>query len=175
MGDHLTMGADANKALYRRWLDEIWMAGDVSGAGEILAEDLLDHTPMRGQPSGRAGDLWAAQLIRTAFPDLRFDVEALLADDEYVSGRWTMRGTHTGPITFMNIEATGRPVVMGGQEIFRIRDGRLAEVWHCEDVGAMLEQLRLGPPPALLLKLSSRRSARQYRREQRRLGHSDGG
>jgi len=102
------MGAEANKALYRRWLDEIWTDGSISSAEEILAEDLLDHTPMRDQPSGRAGDLWAAQLIRTAFPDLRFEIEALVADDDFVSGRWTMRATHTGPITFMNIEPTRR-------------------------------------------------------------------
>lgn len=162
------MGAEANKALYRRWLDEIWSGGDFSHSTDILAEDLRDHTPMPGQPSGRVGDLWAAQMIRTAFPDLRFEIEALVADAEYVSGRWTMRATHTGPLAFMSIVPTGRPVVMGGQEIFRVRDGKLAEVWHCEDLGAMLEQLRLGPPPALLLRLSSLRSARQFRREQRR-------
>ena len=44
MRNHLAVGADANKALYRRWLVEIWGAGDVSGAEEILAADLLDHT-----------------------------------------------------------------------------------------------------------------------------------
>jgi predicted ester cyclase len=158
------VSAEENKNLYRRWLDEIWTAGNYAVAPEILAEDLLDHTPMQGQPKGRAGDIWAATTIRTAFPDMRFEVVALVADDEFVSGRWTMRATHTGPFEMMGIEPTGRPVQMGGQEIFRVRDGRLAEVWHCEEVAGMLEQLKLGPPPRFVLKLSSRRSARQFRR-----------
>lgn len=165
---HSQMDADTNKALYRRWLTEIWTAGNYAMADEILAEDLRDHTPMRGQPAGRAGDLWAASTIRAAFPDMRFEIDALVADDEFVAGRWTMRATHTGRFEMMGIEPTGRPVVMGGQEIFRVRDGLLAEVWHCEDIGSMLEQLKLGPPPKLVMTLSSRLSARQYRKERRK-------
>lgn len=53
---------------------------------------------------------------------------------------------------------------MTGQEIFRVQDGRFAEVWHQEDVGGMLNALGLEPPP-LLMRLAARRSARQYRRQ----------
>jgi len=130
---------------------------DYSVAEEILAEDLLDHTPMQGQPPGRAGDEWAARTIRTAFPDMHFELDVVFADDEHVTGRWTMTGTHTGPFGPMGIPATGRPVTMGGQEIFRVRDGRFSEVWHSEDVPGMLEQLRLGPPPTFVMKAAARR------------------
>jgi hypothetical protein len=56
---------------------------------------------------------------------------------------------------------------MTGQEIFRVRDGVFAEVWHQEDVGAMLNALGLEPPP-VLMRLAAKRSARQYRRQRRR-------
>ncbi len=139
-----TMSAEQNITLYRRWLDEVWNNADYAAAEEFIADDLLDHTPMAGQPTGRAGDIWAARTIRTAFPDMHFEIDVVFADDEHVTGRWTMTGTHTGPFEPLGIPPTGWPVKMGGQEIFRIRDGKLAEVWHCEDVAAMLEQLKLG-------------------------------
>jgi hypothetical protein len=53
---------------------------------------------------------------------------------------------------------------MTGQEIFRARDGKLAEVWHQEDVPGMLRQLGLEPPPAIM-RLAARLSARRYRRQ----------
>ena len=161
------MTAEENVALYRRWLDEIWTKGNYAVAPDILAEDLIDHTPMQGQPSGRAGDLWAAAQIRKAFPDMHFSLDVVFADDQYVTGRWTMTATNTGPFDLFGIPPTGRPIAMGGQEIFKVRDGRLAEVWHCEDTPSMLQQLRLGPPPAFIMRASARRSARRYRREQR--------
>ncbi|CAM3898452.1 hypothetical protein SMNI109538_19065 [Smaragdicoccus niigatensis] len=52
------MTAEENVALYRRWLDEIWTKGNYHVALEILAEDLIDHTPIKGQPTGWTGDIW---------------------------------------------------------------------------------------------------------------------
>ncbi|CAM3898485.1 ester cyclase [Smaragdicoccus niigatensis] len=98
---------------------------------------------------------------------MTFVADVVFADDEHVTGRWTMTATNTGPLKLFGIPPTGRPVTMGGQEIFKVRDGRLAEVWHSEDVPSMLEQLKLGPPPPLILKASAYLSALLFRREQR--------
>jgi hypothetical protein len=77
-----------------------------------------------------------------------------------------MTGTNTGPFELSGLPPTGRPVTMTGQEIFRVADGKLAELWHQEDVPGMLSQLGLEPPPAMM-RLAARRSARRYRRESR--------
>ncbi len=61
---------------------------------------------------------------------------------------------------------------MTGQEIFRERDGKLAEVWHQEDAPGMLRQLGLEPPTAIM-RLAARRSARRYRRELAATGSGD--
>ena len=53
---------------------------------------------------------------------------------------------------------------MTGQEIFRVLDGKFAEVWHQEDVGGMLNALGLEPPP-FIMRLAAKRSARKYRRQ----------
>jgi predicted ester cyclase len=86
-------------------------------------------------------------MVRTAFPDARYTVDAVLADGDLVSGRWTMTGTQTGPLPDFGLAPTGRPVRMHGMEIFRVRDGRLAELWHQESVFSMLAQLGAVPTP----------------------------
>jgi len=149
--------------LYARWLTEVWGNGDEAVAAEVLDADLLDHNPSPGQPAGRAGDLWAARQVRTAFPDLRFSVDVCFESGDLVTGRWTMTGTHTGPLEMLGVPPTGRPVTMSGQEIFRAREGRFVEVWHLEDIGALMRALDLEPPRAML-RLAARRSARRYRR-----------
>jgi predicted ester cyclase len=153
-------------ASYRRWLFEVWGAGDYALADELLAADLIDHNAGPGQPAGRAGDVWAAKSVRTAFPDLVFTIDVAFEHDDLVTGRWTMTGTHTGPLELLGLPPTGRPVTMSGQEIFRSADGVFVEVWHVEDIGALMRGLEL-QPPAAMLRLAARRSARRYRRQAR--------
>jgi predicted ester cyclase len=161
------MDAEDLKAMYRRWLLEVWGAGQYHIADELLRVDLVDHNRLEGQPAGRAGDVWAAQMVRRAFPDLRFVPDLVISDGEYVAGRWTMIGTNTGSFDLFGLPPTGRPVRMTGQEVFRAQDGQFVEVWHQEDVPTMLAELGLQPPP-FLMRLSARHSAWRYRRSHRR-------
>ena len=149
--------------LYRRWLTEVWGEGRYEVLAELFADDVVDHNALPGQPPGRAGDEWAARAVRKAFPDLRFTIDVVFADGEWVTGRWTMTGTHTGVLDFFDLPPTGRPVTISGQEIFRVREGKVVEVFHLEDTGTMLEQLGLTPPP-FVMRLAARRSARRHRR-----------
>jgi predicted ester cyclase len=149
--------------LYEQWLFEVWGQGNESRAAELLHPDLVDHNAAPGQPVGREGDLWAARAVRRAFPDLRFSVDVAFEHDDLVTGRWTMTGTHTGPLELLGLPPTGRPVTMSGQEIFRARDDQFIEVWHLEDIGSLMRSLELQPPP-MMLRLAARRSARKFRR-----------
>jgi predicted ester cyclase len=149
--------------MYRRWLFEVWGDGNEATSEELIHPDLVDHNPVPGQPAGRAGDAWAARQIRTAFPDLRFTADVIFESDDLVTGRWTMTGTHTGPLEMLGLPPTGRPVTMTGQEIWRAKDGQFVEVWHVEDVGALMRGLDL-EPPKMMLRLAAKRSARRYRK-----------
>jgi predicted ester cyclase len=161
--------------MYQRWLSEVWGNGDEAVARELVHEDLVDHNPLPGQPAGREGELWAARAVRKAFPDLRFVPDVVFEHDDLVTGRWTMTGTHTGPFDLLGgLPATGRPVTMSGQEIFRVRDGQFVEVWHAEDIGALQRALDL-EPPQLMLNLAARMSARRYRRSRVAAGRRSGG
>jgi predicted ester cyclase len=135
------MNASQLEAMYRRWLSEVWGEGRTDVAQELVADDLIDHNPFPGQPAGLAGHLWAVDMIRRAFPDLRFTADVVMSDGQFVTGRWTMTGTNTGTFDVFGLPPTGRPVTMTGQEIFRAHDARLAEVWHQEDAPGMLRQL----------------------------------
>jgi predicted ester cyclase len=90
-------------------LYEVWGQGDEAAARELVHEDLIDHNPLPGQPPGRDGELWAARAVRKAFPDLRFGLDVKFEQDDLVTGRWTMTGTHTGPLT--TLAACPPPVV----------------------------------------------------------------
>jgi len=115
------MDPETLKGIYRRWLLEVWGEGRHDVADELLHVDLVDHHRYEGQPDGRAGDMWAAQMVRRAFPDLRFEPDLIMSDGEYVAGRWTMTGTNTGTFDLFGLPPTGRPVTMTTRDVPRPR------------------------------------------------------
>jgi predicted ester cyclase len=74
--------------------------------------------------------------FRAAFPDLRFEVEIVIAEDELVAARWTASGTHTG--AWGAVEPTGRRARFSGVNIFRFENRKVVEIWnHRDDLGLM--------------------------------------
>lgn len=127
-----------NEAVVRRFMEELWSQGQLSVADELVAADHLHHLgddTLRG-PDGIKE---AATRLRTAFPDLRFEVDDLISDGDRVVLRWTARGTHRG--TFADVAPTGRHVAWTGCDWFRLRSGRLVEAFVLADGGALYDQL----------------------------------
>ncbi len=73
-------------------------------------------------------------------------MEALIAEGDLVSERFTARGTHRGEI--MGVPPTGREVVLAGINIFRVQDGKLVERWGRTDDLGFLQQLGMVPTPS---------------------------
>lgn len=136
---------DANKALVRRFFEEVWSTGDLSLRDEFLAADYRGHLAGAEQPIDRNGWTGWFQGFRAAFPDARFTVEDMIAEGDRVAARLTMRGTHLGPMN--GVPATGRAVVVTGMSIERVENGRIAEGWNQNDALGLLGQLGLLPPP----------------------------
>ena len=84
------------------------------------------------------------QAYIAAFPDLHITTDYQLAEGDKVMKIWTANSTHKG--AFMGIPATGKPIVIKGIEMFRIADGKIAELWACMDNLGMLQQLGVIPP-----------------------------
>ena len=72
----------------------------------------------------------------------------LLAEDDTVAVRYTVRGTHTGE--YRDIEPTGHTAKWTGLAIYRVEDDEIAEIWLEEDRLGLLEQLEVVDPPAHL-------------------------
>lgn len=136
----------ASKALYRRWIDEVWTHGDADLLDDLHTPGFRDRTGLPGVAPDTAGMKQFILGFRAGFPDAVFTIEDMVAEDDRVAGRWTMRGTHTGD--FNGIPATGKPVTLTGFSLLRIQDGQFAEFWHLEDDLGVLRQLGIIPGPA---------------------------
>lgn len=87
------MSAEKNKALVRRFIEEVISNGDLSVAEEILAPDFLFYPPGNSEPMDRDGFQPFIRMFRSAFPDMRDRIEDLIAEEDKVAIRITIRGT----------------------------------------------------------------------------------
>jgi steroid delta-isomerase-like uncharacterized protein len=106
---------------------------------EAVAPDCVDHDPAPGQGPGPKGYRAFFTEMRTAFPDLKAELAALVADDESIAFAYTLSGTHKGPL--MGIPATGKKVSIRGVQLSKFRDGKMVERWGSSDQLGMLQQL----------------------------------
>lgn len=133
-----------NKARFRRTYEELLNGGELSVADELVAPDFVNHEAPPGMDRGPESIRGLATMLRTAFPDLRFTIEDLVAEGDTVAGRLTMSGTHEGPL--MGMSPTGRSVRQDHIHIVRFRDGKAIEHWGVRDELGMMQQLGVIPP-----------------------------
>jgi steroid delta-isomerase-like uncharacterized protein len=130
--------SDQNKALARRWFEDLFSRGDVDAANEILSAEFVDHLP-REEERGIEELKYYVSIYRTAFPDIQDTVEDIVAEGDKVVVRWSSRGTHQGE--FMGVAPTGRHVAFTGMRLFRIAENKIAESWVNIDERGLQEQL----------------------------------
>ena len=139
--------SENNKAVVRRLLDELWSKGNLSVADECYAAAYMHHDPSTPDfGPGPEGEKKRATLYRTAFPDLRFKIEDLIAEGETVAVRWSSSGTNKGNLG--RIAPTGKQVNITGVSVVRFADGKIVEGWINWDTYGMLKELGLVPDAA---------------------------
>jgi len=132
-----------------RRLYDLINAGDIDGFAKDLAEDFVEHEETPGLAPTKAGVEAFFRMQLAAFPDLRMDVQDVVADGSKVVARVRYTGTQHGE--FMGMPATGKSVDVQVIDIFRFGDdGRVSEHWGVFDQLTMMQQLGLVPagPPA---------------------------
>jgi steroid delta-isomerase-like uncharacterized protein len=135
-----------NEAIVRRFFEELWNEGDLRVADELVAADHVHDVggeELRG-PDGVKG---AVTWLRTAFPDLRFEIDNLISDGDQAAVRWTASGTHLGP--FADVPPTGRRVEWTGSDWFRLHRGRIIDAWVIADGEGLHEQLTATSEPPM--------------------------
>jgi steroid delta-isomerase-like uncharacterized protein len=141
--------ADDNVALVQRFFEEVWNKGNLSVVDELLAANYVDYNQPPGAPRGRLGYKASVNMFRSAFPDIRFTLDQILAEGDRVALRLTGRGTHRG--VFMGVPPTGKQVTFGGMTFIRVENGKVTERWGISDIPGLMQQLGVGPgqpPPA---------------------------
>jgi steroid delta-isomerase-like uncharacterized protein len=140
------MTPEENKAVVRRFLDEVIGAGNMSAAVEVCTADLVWHGAGVGELVGLEAFTHEVAPFFSAFPDLAVTPEDMLAEGDKVVCRYRWRGTHNGE--FFGISATDKQVMVTGVGIYRIADGKIAEEWWLEDLLGLMRQLGAIPSPA---------------------------
>ena len=143
------MTAEELKARTLEGFERMFNEGDLHYVDDSLAPGAVDHQEAEGTD-------FAAHLknvistLRTAFPDLRFDVHQLICEDDTVACRSTMTGTHQAPLQIgplANLAVNGAPVEVAHMHFFHYdRDGRLTDLWHVWNTLALARQLGAPAP-----------------------------
>lgn len=137
------MSIEDNKNIVRRFFEEGPSKGDLRAADDLLAPNFALHTPLPSAP-GIQGMNDVISACRAAFEHLNVAVEDMVAEDDRVTARFTARGIHKG--AFMGLPATGKSITMTGIEIFRMENGRIAELWGEANLLGLMQQLGILPP-----------------------------
>lgn len=133
------MSTGANKALVRRYYDELWNRWDLALVDGIIAPDIAFRGSLGVTVEGREGFRTYVRVVRHAFPDFHNTVEECVAEGDRVAARLTYRGTHHGEL--YGIAPTGRPVTYAGLALFRIAGGMIAEGFVLGDVAGLRRQI----------------------------------
>ena len=143
-----------NKARAREYLEAIenHRDGRIENLGAFIKETVVNHNRLSSSDA-TSDEEWGSEAFRRhaesvpqAFPDVRFDIKDMIAEDDRVMVRLVLSGTHQGP--FMGVEPTGQQIEMSAIVIYRFENGLIAERWSEGDTIGLLQQLGVRQLPA---------------------------
>jgi steroid delta-isomerase-like uncharacterized protein len=135
------MSIEENKALARRWNEELWSKGNLAAVNELLATNFVFNYPSPGVAHDREG--YKQTVTMPSFANIQSVIEDMVAEEDKVAVRWTWRGTHKGE--YMGVAPTGKQVTITGISILRIVGGKIVEEWGEMDNLGMMQQLGAKP------------------------------
>ena len=134
------MTIEQNKALARRWSEELWGQGNLAVADEIIAPDYVRHDPGDPFPAYGPDDVKRiVTMLRSMLPDFKIEVEAMVAEGDMVVSRYTATATDTKG--YMGMPPTGKAIRTPAIQIFRFANGKIIESWAARDDLGTLRQL----------------------------------
>jgi predicted SnoaL-like aldol condensation-catalyzing enzyme len=127
------MSTEQNKAVVRRFIEEVLNKQNVALVDELFAPDYVNHM----MPGGREGFKQFLPMLRSAYPDFKMEVniERLMAEGDYVMLRTTARVTNAGK------EATG-----SGLGEYRLANGKIVEDWPLSGSADLMPQVGVTLP-----------------------------
>jgi len=139
---------DDNKLIARRVYEECWNKAMLETVGDLYAKDSRFRDPVfPNMAPGIESMKRHMQTSRSAFPDLKFTINDVIAEKDEVVVHWTAQGTHQGQ--FLGLAPTHRKATVGGTSIFRIKNNKITEQWSDWNVLTLLDQLGVATTPKL--------------------------
>jgi steroid delta-isomerase-like uncharacterized protein len=142
----ILMSVEENKAIYRRFVDEIINQGNFALVDQLFAANYVDHNAPPGAPGGLEGVKAVFALFRTGFPDVHFTIDRMVGEGDKVATWVTGHGTNNG--SFMGIPPSGKEATWASTGIFRVVNGKIVEHWGTPDLASLLQQIGAMPAPA---------------------------
>jgi predicted SnoaL-like aldol condensation-catalyzing enzyme len=136
----------SNKQLAVAFTEEVYNQRLLERIPDFVAEDFTDRS--QGVPEDARGPAFVrrqAEASLAAFPDLKFDIQHVLADEDLVLVHWKASGSDTKAL---DAQGQPRPVTLYGHSLFRVRDGKIVESWDISDrLPALLQRgYKIVPP-----------------------------
>jgi steroid delta-isomerase-like uncharacterized protein len=138
-----TTAEKENISIVRKFFEVGPSKGDLVAADALLHPEFSLHTPLPTPGPGIEAMNNVVITCRAAFHGLNVTIDDILAEGDKVIARFTARGTHKGE--FMGLPPTGKAITMSGIEIFRIKDGKIAELWGEVNLMGLMQQLGIMP------------------------------
>ena len=125
------MSVEENKAIARRFFEEVINQDNLDVFDELIATDYLHHDDPCAAFSTAEEYKESISRGRSSFPDVHLTIEDMIAEGDQVAVRGTGRGTHTRKI--WGLAPTGKKWTIRWIYIARIADGKIIEGWMNQD------------------------------------------
>lgn len=139
------MSVEENKAVIRRFVDQVFEKHQLGAVDELVAPDFMPHS-WPGVKPGVASFKQAIEKVSATFrSDVSMKIEDMIAEGEKVAVRLTLHAVHHGD--FLGIPAAGKEHTISETHIFYVKHGKVTEHWRDADLLGMMRQLGAIPAP----------------------------
>ena len=138
------MSLQENKAVVRRFVEEVQCQHNLAALDELFSSDFVDHSGMSNPPT-LEGSRRLFTMMFAAFPDMSFVIRQQIAEGDKVLTHKTLHATQLG--LFMGIPATGKAVAVDVMDILTVAGGKITEHWTVGEMLRMMQQLGVVPGP----------------------------
>lgn len=135
--------SEKNKEVIRRFYDDVFTVGkmNITAMEQHLAADFVGHD-LPPDLNGREGFKKFVGMLAASFSDTtQIEAHEVIGNNDKIVVRWSSTGRHTGE--FMGIPATGQRITLKGIDIFRLAEGKIADLWQEMDMLGILQQISL--------------------------------
>ena len=139
--------ADSVPFPYARYTEQVWNSHNPDALGQFVAADARVHSMTPGVLAGAGLDYLKgrAQSLFNAFPDVHFEIEDIVQQDDRLAARVTLQGTQRA--AFAGIPATGKRMKVYDFATYRIVGGKITDVWSLIDMQGLRDQLEATGSP----------------------------